>query len=33
MQKGLAGALTLDEVKMIIDTSRRLSNGIREIIG
>ena len=33
MQKGLAGALTLDEVKMIIDTFRRLSNGIREIIG
>ncbi len=33
MQKGLAGALTLDEVKGIIDTSLRLSKGIREIIG
>jgi exosome complex component RRP42 len=33
MQKGLAGALTLDEVKSIIDTSLRLSKGLREIIG
>ncbi|NLI74278.1 MAG: exosome complex protein Rrp42 [Euryarchaeota archaeon] len=33
MQKGLAGALTLDEVNEIIDTSLRLSKGLREIIG
>ncbi|WP_026068908.1 exosome complex protein Rrp42 [Methanomassiliicoccus luminyensis] len=33
MQKGLAGAFTLDEVKQVIDTSLRVSKGIREIIG
>ena len=33
MQKGLAGAFTLDEVKSIIDASLRLSKELREIIG
>ena len=33
MQKGLDGALTLDEIKSIINTSLRLSKDLRNLIG
>ena len=33
MQKGLSGALTLEQVKTAIETSRRLGNEIRKLIG
>jgi exosome complex component RRP42 len=33
MQKGLSGALTLEEVKNVIETSRRLGVEIRKLIG
>jgi exosome complex component RRP42 len=33
MQKGLSGALTLEQVKTIIETSRRLGAEIRKLIG
>ncbi|MCX6651137.1 MAG: exosome complex protein Rrp42 [Methanomassiliicoccales archaeon] len=33
MQKGLSGALTLEQVKNVIDTSRRLGVEIRKLIG
>lgn len=33
MQKGLAGALTLDEIKGIISTSLRLSKDLRNLVG
>jgi exosome complex component RRP42 len=33
MQKGLAGALTLEQISKIIETSQRLGNDLRKIIG
>ncbi|MEM0448976.1 MAG: exosome complex protein Rrp42 [Methanomassiliicoccales archaeon] len=33
MQKGLAGALTLDQVYKVIETSQRLGNDLRKLIG
>ena len=33
MQKGLSGALTLEQVRTAIDTSRRLGAEIRKLIG
>jgi len=33
MQKGLAGAFTLDEVKQVIDASLRMSKDLRNIVG
>jgi exosome complex component RRP42 len=33
MQKGLAGAFTLDEVRQVIDASLRVSKDLRNIIG
>ncbi len=33
MQKGLDGALTLDEIRQIIDTSLRVSKDLRNLIG
>jgi exosome complex component RRP42 len=33
MQKGLQGALTLEQVGKIIETSQRLGNDLRKLIG
>ncbi|TFG57188.1 MAG: exosome complex protein Rrp42 [Methanomassiliicoccus sp.] len=33
MQKGLRGALTVEQIKTIIDTSRRLGSEIRKLVG
>jgi exosome complex component RRP42 len=33
MQKGLRGAFTMDQVKNIIETSQRLGNELRKLVG